>query len=146
MLLRKTYWRWVFAAGFVLVLAMWNPIREHELPPHTPWDLLMQSVDASGTLLPSDSLNSLDGQAIMLTGFMYPLENGRDHHHFLLSPYSASCPFHSHKNSAYTVEVFTNEAVRFTYNPVAVKGVFTLEVSDGNIRYRINKAIIKDLS
>ena len=138
---RKSYGRWVLLAVFFVALGTWNPMREHELPPDTPWHVLMGVENASASTLP-DTLRSLEGQPIVLTGFMYPLEHGRGQRHFLLSPYSPGCPFHDHGDPIYTVEVFAEESVRYTYDAVAVQGVFSF-TDEGS--YQLHEATVEDL-
>lgn len=140
-------WRWLLVAGAALALVMWSPVREHELPPGTPWPLLMEAegLDGPAPVLP-DTLRRLDGQPIRLTGFMYPLEQSRDQDHFLLSPYPAGCAFHVPAGPASTVEVFTDAPARFTYEAVAIQGVFVLAAGEaGGIRYQLHAATVEDL-
>ncbi|MEM1042206.1 MAG: DUF3299 domain-containing protein [Bacteroidota bacterium] len=143
-------WRWLLAAGAALALLTWSPVREHALPPDTPWHLLMQAegLDGPSPVLP-DTLRRLDAQPIRLTGFMYPLEQRRDHRRFLLSPHPAGCAFHVPSGApgspASTVEVFADEPVRFTYDPVAVRGTFALAAgASGGVRYQLLGARLED--
>jgi len=141
--LDKTTWRSFVVLGIAALLLTWSP-REHVLPADTPWHLLMQQDVSELTALP-DTLRSLEGQTIMLTGFMYPLEASRGQNRFLLSPYSPSCPFHEHGGPVYTVEVFAEESLPYTFDPVAVSGMFALEAIEGNVVFQLHNATVENL-
>ncbi len=140
---------WYLIAGFafIVLLALWSPVRTHELPPDTPWQVLVNGADltASPPVL-SDTLQRLNTQPIRLTGFMYPLVQQREQSRFVLSPYPPGCAFHVPGNPASLVEVFASEPIQFTYDPVAVQGTFLLSATeDGGVRYQIERAIVEDL-
>jgi hypothetical protein len=151
-----TGWQWLLVAGAILALITWSPVREHELPPGTPWSLLMnaKSLNGASPVLP-DTLRQLDGQAMLLTGFMYPLEQRRGHRRFLLSPFPAGCAFHVSSGTpgspASMVEVLADEPVRFTYDPVAIRGTFTVAGgslaggSPDGVRFQLREASLEDL-
>ena len=142
--LEKTSWHLVVVVGVVVALAMWSPVPEHELPADTPWHVLMQAEDLSKPSVLPDTLRSLDGQSIMLTGFIYPLDNSREQQHFLLSPYPQGCAYHVPMGPASTVEVFAEESMRFTNDAVAVQGVFTIVDWEGGLRYQLHAATVED--
>lgn len=131
-------------AAFAVTLAMWSPVPKHELPPDTPWHLLMQTADTSGTSVPSDTLRSLEGQDMLLTGFIYPLDQG-DEQRFLLSPHPPGCSFHASGALTAMVEVFAEEAYGYTFEAVAVRGVFKLASWEGGITYQLHAATVEDL-
>jgi len=148
---RITWWNWLLAAGAILTLVLWSPVRKHELPQGTAWSVLMdvERLDGPSPALP-DTLRQLDGQPILLTGFMYPLEQSRGHRRFLLSPFPAGCAFHvpsgTSGSPAAMVEVLAAESVRFTYDPVAIRGTFTIANSpQGDVRYQLREASQQDL-
>jgi len=146
-----SWWHWLLVAGAILTLVLWSPVREHELPPDTPWSVLVdvEGLDGPSPVLP-DTLRQLDGQPMLLTGFMYPLEQRRDHRRFLLSPFPAGCAFHVPSGTlgspSSMVEVLADESVRFTYDPVAIRGTFTLASgSPGDVRFQLREASLEDL-
>ncbi|MEM8556907.1 MAG: DUF3299 domain-containing protein [Bacteroidota bacterium] len=143
----STYpWPWLAAVLIAVVLMAW-PRPSHELPADTPWHLLMQAegLDGPSPILP-DTLRLLVRQPIQLTGFMYPLEQSRGQRHFLLSPYPAGCAFHAPAGPTSTVEVFAEDPARFTYEPVAVQGVFALAGGEGEgLRYQLHAASVEEL-
>lgn len=131
----------VIAAGLVL----WTPTAEYELPPDTPWHLLMAATSASdGTVSFPDSVRRLDGQEIRLSGFLFPLEQGRAQQHFLLSAYPPSCNFCLSGGPYTHVEVQSAEPVRFTYDPIALRGTFELhERAEDGAAYRMQDAVLE---
>lgn len=146
---RMTLPAWQLVAGLALLtlLATWNPIPTHELPPDTPWHILLNAGDLTtpGAVV-SDTLRSLTERPILLTGFMYPLEQGRGQQRFLLSPHPSGCSFHVPGGPNSFVEVFASEPVRFTYDLVAVQGGFDLAATDeGGLRYQIHGAVVHEL-
>lgn len=87
------------------------------------------------------ALKALDGQKVMLNGYMIPLDTSDLQSHFILMAYPHSCPFHMPGGPGGYVEVFADFPVEFTYDPVLIEGHFTLldDFSDG-LFYRINAA------
>lgn len=139
-------WVWPAVAVIAVALVAW-PRPSHELPPDTPWALLMQAenLDGPSPVVP-DTLRTLVGQPIQLTGFMHPLEQRQGQRRFLLSPYPAGCAFHAPSGPASTIEVFADTPARFTYEPVAVHGVFALAVGSGQgVRYQLHTASVEEL-
>ena len=140
-------WPWIAGPALLVMLATWSPIPDHELPPDTPWRVLM-AVDnlTAREGAAGDSLTRLVKQPIRLTGFMYPLEQGRNHRRFLLSPHPAGCSFHPPPGATSLVEVFASETVKFTYDPIAVEGVFDLTTPElGEVSYQIRGARVEKL-
>ena len=78
----------------------------------------------------SESVKALDGKEVVLTGFMFPLEPTEKQRVFLIGPYPASCPFYYHVDPSEVVEVILKEPIEFSYDPVTVKGVLSLEFNE----------------
>ncbi|MEM6783465.1 MAG: DUF3299 domain-containing protein [Bacteroidota bacterium] len=138
-------WQWPAAAVIAVVLMVW-PRPSHELPPNTPWHLLMEAerLEGPSPVLP-DTVRALVGQPIQLTGFMYPLEQQRGQRRFLLSPHPAGCAFHAPSGPTSTVEIVTEAPARFTYEPVAVQGIFALAAEGEGLRYQLLTALVEEL-
>lgn len=124
----KRFW-WIGAVVLVVVLGTWSPTRKIEHPVDTPWPLL-----SSG---PAADVSALDGQRIALTGFMYPLDQGRAHKHFLLSAHPLGCSFHAPPDARAVVEIVSADLVRFTYEPVMVQGTFAIDSTETSVAFRI---------
>ncbi len=105
----------------VVVLALWTPTRPHELPPESAWKRLEDAAVAD-----RDSLASLEGERIVLTGFMMPLGPGVMQRHYLLSAYPLSCGYCVAGGPGSLVEVFAREPVGYTDRQLRVEGRFRL--------------------
>lgn len=140
-------WPWIAGVAVLGLLSTWNPIPSHELPPNTPWHVLLDAGDlTTPAAVVSDTLRSLTQRPIRLTGFMYPLQQSRDQGRFLLSPHPSGCSFHVPGGPNSFVEVFSSEPVRFTYDPVAVQGRFDLAATEeGGLRYQVHEASVQEL-
>jgi len=89
----------------------------------------------------STAVKALDGQKVMLNGYMIPLEATERQSHFILMAYPHACPFHMPGGPGGFVEVQADFPVPFTYDPVLIEGHFTLldDFSNG-LFYRISAA------
>src|SRR5918996_4223057 len=72
----------------------------------------------------TDEVRALDQQDVKVMGFLYPLEGGVTHEHFLLSAWPPSCPFCLPAGPSQMVEVFCAEPVAFTEGAILVDGRF----------------------
>jgi len=71
----------------------------------------------------SKEIMKLDGKEVTLMGFMFPLsENMAGQTNFLLGPYPTSCPFNYHSPPSQVVEVITKTPVKFSFDPITIKG------------------------
>ena len=93
----------------------------------------------------STAIKALDNKEVVLMGFMFPLEQSEKQKNFLLGPYPASCPFHYHSNQAQIVEVLTLEPIKFSYDPIKLKGTLSVKYNEetGIFYYLKNAKIIK---
>lgn len=112
---------------FVLVLALWTPTKPHELAEDTPWHVLLQThFDAQARPVYPDTLVTLDGQDIRLSGFMMPIESGTIQRHFLLMAYPPSCSFCVSGGPSSTIEVYSEGGVAYSRDAVTVTGTLRL--------------------
>lgn len=90
-----------------------------------------------------DAVKALNGKTIQITGFMFPLDQEEKQTHFLIGPFPMSCPFHYHAINALIIEVVTEKPIKFTLEPITLKGVLKLtgEAGDGNF-YQLQGATI----
>jgi hypothetical protein len=91
-------------------------------------------------------IKKLDGQTLTTKGYMFPLDAFGKQSHFLLSPYPPSCPFCLPAGPNELIEIVPDDPVKFTYDPITVKGKFELlqtqkEIEQGMF-YRMEKAEI----
>lgn len=123
----------------------------------TPWHIFAQTkeheylyTDEQGEewsgLRPefSDDLKTLDGQDILVQGYMFPLSQDEDQPLFLLGPFPISCPYHYHVTPNLIIEVHAGTGVPFSYDPINIKGQLELVPKDDeyNVFYRLKNAEI----
>ena len=80
----------------------------------------------------SDQIRRLDKKEIQITGYMFPLEPSEKQNKFLIGAYPISCPFHYHSNPNQVIEVNAKKPINFSYDPINIKGVLSLESGDDN--------------
>lgn len=87
-----------------------------------------------------DKVKALAGERIKINGFMMPLQNAEKQTHFVLMAYPPSCPFHLAGGPSAFIEVKSDEAVAFSYEPVLMEGRFELiqeDEEDSGLFYRM---------
>jgi predicted AlkP superfamily phosphohydrolase/phosphomutase len=121
------------------------------LPPSLHWETLARGTGAEGAAgsnAPVDAkkaataLSALDGQAVQITGFIYPLQPG-DASHFLLSAMPSICQFCLPAGPDQLIEVQAEQSVPYTSEPVRVAGQLELLEDDpSGLYYRLHRAVI----
>jgi len=100
----------------------------------------------------SKALEAYDGQEVLMSGYMFPLEDSDSQKHFLFGPFPMTCPFHYHVPPILVIETHTKEPIRFTYDPVLLRGKLQL-VRDldrepyyrmSNARLETSQSIVQD--
>jgi hypothetical protein len=87
----------------------------------------------------SDEMKKLDGKEVTLMGFMFPLSEADKQTNFLIGPYPLSCPFEYHSPPSQIVEVITKTPVKFSFDPVTVKGVLEVRYNkETGVFYYLN--------
>jgi hypothetical protein len=89
----------------------------------------------------SAEVKALDGQEVKLMGFIYPLEGGLEHKHFLLTAWPPSCPFCLPAGPSQMVEVYCEEPIEFSDGAIMLAGSFeTLQDDPSGMYYRMRGA------
>jgi hypothetical protein len=89
----------------------------------------------------SPEVKALDGQEVKLMGFIYPLEGGLKHEHFLLTAWPPSCPFCLPAGPSQMVEVFCKDPIEFSDGAIVLAGTFeTLKDDPSGMYYRVRGA------
>jgi hypothetical protein len=89
----------------------------------------------------TDRVKALDGQDVKVMGFLYPLEGGVRHAHFLLTAWPPSCPFCLPAGPSHMVEVFCEEPVAFSEGAILMAGrLSVLEDDPSGMYYRMDDA------
>lgn len=137
------------AAGLVLAFATTVASAQAPQPPHdpqtsmlpdakgaVPWSLLSKTAirRIEGKLAPDfpAALKPLNGKAVKVQGYLLPLEAGQAHRRFLLSAWSPSCPFCLTAGPEAMVEVQAKSAVKYSLDPVVVRGRLELLPDDAS--------------
>lgn len=82
------------------------------------------------------------GETVKMSGFMMPLEAGMKQEWFLLTTHPPGCFFHVPGGPSGAVEVFAEEGIEVSWDPIVVEGRFeALEESDSAV-YRLHDARI----
>ena len=91
-----------------------------------------------------EKIKKLDGEEILIQGYMFPLDQGEKQSRFLLGPFPISCPYHPHVSSNLTIEVHAKNPILYTYDAVNIRGELELVKSDNlfNIFYRLKNSKI----
>lgn len=95
----------------------------------------------------TENLKQLDGTTVILQGFMFPLGQEQDQETFLFGPFPVSCPFHYHVKPNLLIEAHAKETVKFSYDPINIKGTLELIYQDDeyNLFYKLkNVSLIND--
>jgi hypothetical protein len=80
---------------------------------------------------------------VKLMGFIYPLEGGLKHEHFLLTAWPPSCPFCLPAGPSQMVEVYCEDPVEFSNGAILVGGRFEFLYDDpSGFYYRLHEATL----
>jgi uncharacterized protein len=114
------------------------------------WDVLGDLQVTSESIAPLQTIfhtsyrpevKTLDGHEAKVMGFLFPLEGGLEHDHFLLTAWPPSCPFCLPAGPSQMVEVFCAEPISFTDGAIMMAGTFELLHEDpSGLYYRIHDA------
>jgi hypothetical protein len=85
------------------------------------------------------------GDMVKVSGFMMPLEAGLGQQHFLLTPSPAHCFFHIPGGPAGVIEIFSEQAIETSWDPIQLEGQLALlENSDSGLIYQLLQAEVVD--
>jgi hypothetical protein len=92
----------------------------------------------------SDDIKQLEGKEVTVKGFIIPVEGYKSHKEFIFSafPYSM-CFFCGGAGPESVMEVFANDAVKYTAESIKLKGILELNPDDVNrLMYFLKDAIV----
>jgi len=89
-----------------------------------------------------DELRKLDGQNIVVRGFMFPMDQSEQQSVFLLGPFPLTCPYHYHVSNNLIIETRAKKPVAFSYDAITLRGRLELVEKDDeyNTFYRLHDA------
>ena len=100
-------------------------------------------VDGAVEVTYPDMISSQDGETVMVSGFMMPLDPDLEQKHFLLTSSPPHCFFHIPGGPAGVIEVFTDDGIEASWDPVKLEGKLELvkEPTTGII-YKLQDAVV----
>jgi hypothetical protein len=112
-----------------------------ELPGVVSWQTLAKVTLKHDKPYFDKKIEELNGQKVKVQGFMLPLEQTETQKHFLLSVNPPTCFFCLPAGAEGLVEVYTNQAIEFSYDPVIVSGILKILTNDDmGLYYRMTNA------
>jgi hypothetical protein len=92
----------------------------------------------------SQDIKNLEGKIVEVTGYIVPVEGYKGHKEFIFSAYPYSmCFFCGAAGPETVMEVSAKEAVKYTVNPVNLRGKLKLNDNDINkLMYSISEAVL----
>lgn len=91
-----------------------------------------------------EELNALNGERVILQGYMFPLLAHEDQTVFLFGPFPASCPYHYHVGPALVIETYGRGEIDFSYDAITLEGRLELipREDNYNVFYRLHDAVL----
>lgn len=92
----------------------------------------------------NDDLKAMAGTEITIKGYIIPVEGYKSHTEFVFSAYPYNmCFFCGGAGPETVMEVYSKEAIKYTAEPVTIKGVLELNDSDINrLIYALTQAVL----
>ena len=88
----------------------------------------------------ADDLKKLDGQTVLMQGYMFPLNAEEQQTKFLFGPFPVSCPFHYHVGPNLIIEAQAKDKIKYEWEAVNIRGRLELVPRDDefNVFYRLH--------
>ena len=77
-----------------------------------------------------DNVKKYNGKIVTIMGFMFPLEQSEKQKKFLIGPYPLSCPFHYHVGPSQVIEISSEKAIDFSFDPITIKGKLEVKYNE----------------
>lgn len=92
----------------------------------------------------SKDVKNLDGQTVVMQGYMFPLEQKEEQTRFLFGPFPMSCPYHYHVGPSMVIEAHAKAPITFSFDALTLTGTFELVPVDDeyNVFYRLKDVTI----
>lgn len=94
----------------------------------------------------SSDVKELEGQEITIKGFIIPVEGYKSHTEFVFSAYPYNlCFFCGGAGPETVMEVYADEPIEYTAEPIVIKGVLRTNSDDINrLMYALENAVLVD--
>lgn len=92
----------------------------------------------------SEEIKEMEGEVITLKGYIIPVEGYKSHKEFVFSAYPYNmCFFCGGAGPETVMEVFADEAIKYSADPIVIKGTLKLNDSDINrLMYILNNVTL----
>jgi hypothetical protein len=92
----------------------------------------------------SQEILAMEGKIVMVKGYIIPVEGYKSHKEFVFSAYPYSmCFFCGGAGPETVMEVYAKEAIKYTAEPVTIKGKLELNSTDVNrLIYTLNDVVL----
>ncbi|MBK9585002.1 MAG: DUF3299 domain-containing protein [Alphaproteobacteria bacterium] len=92
----------------------------------------------------SKDVKNLNGQTVVIQGYMFPLEQKEEQTRFLFGPFPMSCPYHYHVGPSMVIEAHAKAPITFSFDALTLTGTFELVPADDeyNVFYRLRDVSI----
>ena len=94
----------------------------------------------------AEEVKALDGQEIIIKGYIIPVEGYKGHKEFVFSAYPYNmCFFCGGAGPETVMEVYADEAVEYTPDPITLRGKLELNAEDANrLIYALHGAVLAE--
>jgi hypothetical protein len=112
-----------------------------ELPGVVSWKTLAKVTIKKDIPHFEKEVEALNGKEVKVQGFMMPLENTEKQKHFILSVTPPSCFFCLPASSEGIVEIYAEEGIEFSFDPIIMTGTLNVLKNDEmGLYYRMQNA------
>jgi len=94
----------------------------------------------------SEQVKKLEGKEVTIKGYIIPVEGYKSHKEFVFSAYPYNmCFFCGGAGPETVMEVYAKEAIKYTAEPVVIKGTLELNATDVNrLIYALNDVVLAE--
>ena len=133
----------------IISLAIFDAPRAPTLESGLNWSELMQAqidfVDGGLEATFPESIQQQDGDTVQVAGFVLPLEPDLEQKYFLLTSSPPHCFFHIPGGPAGVIEVFADDGIEASWDPVRLQGKLELvKLSETGVIYQLLNAEVVD--
>ena len=93
----------------------------------------------------TDAIKKLDGQVVVMQGYVFPLNAPDGQSVFLFGPFPVSCPYHYHVGPALVIEAHAQKKIKYQWDAVDLQGRLELVPRDEKygIFYRLHDVVLR---
>lgn len=93
----------------------------------------------------SEAVRKLDGQVVIMQGYIFPLNAEEGQSVFLFGPFPVSCPYHYHVGPALVIEAHAQKKIKYQWDAVDLEGRLELVPRDEEygVFYRLHDVMVR---